>query len=324
MKALLCHAYGPIDQLRLEDVPTPEPGPGQVRVEVRAASVNFPDVLIVQGLYQFKPPLPFAPGIELAGVVSAVGDGVTRHRVGDRVAGFCGHGAFAEQAVVAQDALLPLPEAMDFATGSAFTVAHGTSLHALESCARIRAGETLVVLGAAGGVGSAAIELGKLLGARVIAVASSEAKRAFCRSLGADETIGAEPELLRRRVEALCGGRGADVVYDAVGGAASEAALRALGWRGRHLVVGFASGDIPKLPLNLALLGERSIVGVFWGEAVKRDPVVHAGSMRRLAEWFGAGRLHSTITERMPLTQGAAAIQRLAGREVIGKIVVEP
>ncbi|KVC58030.1 NADPH:quinone oxidoreductase family protein [Burkholderia stagnalis] len=324
MKALLCTAFGPIDQLRLEDVAVPEPATGQVRIRVKAASLNFPDALIVQGLYQVKPALPFSPGAELAGVVDAVGEGVSAWRPGDAVIASTGFGGFAEQCVADARQIAALPPGMAFDQGAALVLTYDTSLHALQQRARLQPGETLLVLGAAGGVGLAAIEIAKALGARVIAAASSADKLALCRDAGADETIDYATEDLRRRVDALTGGRGADVVYDPVGGAYSEAALRATAWRGRFLVVGFAAGEIPKIALNLALLKERDILGVFWGDAVRRDPAQHAANMRLLAEWFAAGKVRPMITERVPLAGAADAIARMANRQVKGKVVILP
>lgn len=324
MKALMCRAFGPIDTLRVEDVPSPEPGPGKVLIDVKAASINFPDALIVQGLYQFKPALPFSPGSELSGVVAAVGSGVTNAKVGDRVIAAVGHGAFAEECLADAAALLPLPDGMDFELGASFVLTYGTSLHALQQVAKLQAGETLLVLGAAGGVGLAAIEIAKIIGARVIAAASSAEKLALCRQVGADETIDYSSEDLRKRIDALTDGRGADVVYDPVGGAYSEAALRATAWRGRFLVVGFAAGEIPKIPLNLALLKERAILGVFWGDAVRRDPATHLANMKQLAGWFAAAKVRPVISERITLPNAAAAIARLASRQAMGKLVVLP
>lgn len=324
MRALMCHAFGPIDTLRVEEVDEPRPGPGQVLVDVQAASLNFPDALIVQGLYQVKPPLPFSPGAELAGLVSAVGEGVTAFRPGDRVMGIAGHGAFAQRCVAEAARLLPLPEGMDFELGASFGLTYGTSLHALRSVARLQPGETLLVLGAAGGVGLAAIEIAKALGARVIAAASSEDRLALCRQVGADETIDYGRENLKQRVEALTGGLGADVVYDPVGGPHAEAALRATAWRGRYLVVGFAAGEIPRIPLNLALLRERAILGVYWGEAMRRDPAALEADTGLLLDWFGAGRVRPVISERVTLEGAADAIARLANRQVKGKVVVLP
>jgi NADPH:quinone reductase len=324
MKALMCHAYGPIADLRLEEVPTPTPGAAQVLIKVEAASINFPDALIVQGLYQFKPPLPFSPGAELAGVVEAVGDEVKDLKPGDRVIASTMHGSFAQWCLADANRVLPLPAGMDFELGAAFVLTYGTSLHALQQCARLQAGETLLVLGAAGGVGLAAIEIAKAMGARVIAAASSAEKLALCKKVGADELINYDEEELRRRVDALTDGRGADVVYDPVGGSYSETALRATAWRGRFLVVGFAAGEIPKIPLNLALLKERAIIGVFWGDAMRRDPAQHLANMKRLSEWFAAGKVRPVISERVPLAGAADAIARMANRQVMGKVVVLP
>jgi NADPH2:quinone reductase len=324
MKALRCHAFGPIDHLKVEHIPAPVPGPGEVLIDVQAASINYPDALMVQGLYQVKPPLPFTPGAEFAGVVAAVGDGVVHLRPGDRVAASTGTGAFAEQAVAEAARVLPLPPAMDFDTGASFVLAWGTSLHALQTVARLQPGETVLVLGAAGGVGVAAVQIAKAMGARVIAAASSDAKRALAREAGADETVDYTQPEWRREVERLTGGQGADVVYDAVGGAYAEPALRATAWRGRYLVVGFAAGEIPRLPLNLALLKERAILGVFWGAAMARDPRQLMADLRQLAAWFAEGRVRPPVTERVPLDGAAAAMARLAGRQAMGKLVVRP
>ena len=324
MKALMCHAFGPIDTLRVEEVASPVPGPGQVLIDVKAAAINFPDALIVQGLYQVKPALPFAPGAELAGVVSALGEGVANVRVGDRVVAAVGHGAFAEECVADAAQLMPLLPGMDFELGAAFVLTYGTSLHALRRIASLQAGETLLVLGAAGGVGLAAIEIAKAIGARVIAAASSAEKLELCRKVGADETINYSSEDLRKRVDALTGGKGADVVYDPVGGALAETALRATAWRGRYLVIGFASGEIPKIPLNLALLMERAILGVFWGAAVRRDLPGHLANMKQLAQWFAEGKVKPVVSERVSLAGATAAIQRLASRQAMGKLVVLP
>ncbi len=324
MKALMCNAYGPIDTLKVEDVPSPVPGPGKVLITVKAASINFPDALIVQGLYQVKPPLPFSPGSELAGVVKAVGDGVTNVKPGDRVIAGVGNGGFAEECLADAARTLPLPEGMDFDVGASFILTYGTSLHALQEIAKIKAGETLLVLGAAGGVGIAAIEIAKAFGARVIAAASTAEKLALCKQVGADELVNYTEADWRRQVEALTGGNGADVVYDPVGGAYAETALRATAWRGRYLVVGFANGEIPKIPLNLTLLKERVIMGVFWGSAMARKPEQHLANMKLLGEWFASGKVKPVISERVSLAEAKGAIQRLAGRQAMGKIVVMP
>ena len=324
MKALRCNAFGPIDTLQVQDIPSPSPAAGEVLVDVYAASINFPDALMVQGLYQVKPPVPFTPGAELAGVVSAVGEGVTQVKVGDRVACSTGTGAFAEQAIAQASRVIPLPGGMDYAAGASFVLVYGTSLHALKTIGKLQPGETLLVLGAAGGVGIAAIEIAKAMGARVIAAASSEEKRALAKQAGADETVDYTQPEWRREVERLTQGEGADVVYDAVGGAYAEPALRATAWRGRYLVVGFAAGDIPKLPLNLALLKERAILGVFWGAAMARDPAQLRTDLQQLADWFKAGLVKPPVTERVGLADAASAIARLASRQAMGKIVVLP
>jgi len=322
MKAVVCKQYGPPESLVLEELASPTPAAGEVVISVKAASVNFPDVLIIQNKYQFKPPLPFSPGSELAGVVKEVGSGVTTFRPGDRVMAFTTFGAFAEEVKAEANRLLPLPEKMDFVTGAAFVLTYGTSDHALRDRAALKAGETLLVLGAAGGVGLAAIEIGKALGARVIACASSDEKLAVCRSHGADEHINYATEDLRERIKALTDGRGIDVVYDAVGGSYTEPAFRSLAWRGRLLVVGFAAGDIPKLPLNLPLLKGASVVGVFWGDFARREPKEFAASMKQLARWYGEGRLKPHVSQTLPLEKAAEAIRLLASRQAKGKVVV--
>src|SRR5262245_7838430 len=322
MKAVLCKTYGPPESLVVDDVPSPAPGPGEVVVSVKAASVNFPDVLIIQNKYQFKPPLPFSPGSELAGVVTEVGPGVTGFKPGDKVIAFTTFGAFAEEAKPEATRLLPLPQGMDGVTGAAFLPTYGTSDHALRDRGALRAGETLLVLGAAGGVGLAAIEIGKALGARVIACASSADKLAVCREHGADAGINYATEDLRERIQALTDGKGVDVVYDAVGGAYTEPAFRSLAWRGRHLVIGFAAGDIPKLPLNLALLKGASVVGVFWGDFVRREPSAFAESIRQLGKWYAEGKLRPHVSQTMPLDKAVEALKLMASRQVKGKLVL--
>ena len=322
MKAVVCKQHGPPESLVYEDLPSPKPGAGEVVISVKAASVNFPDVLIIQNKYQFKPPLPFSPGSELAGVVKEVGSGVTAFRPGDRVMAFTTYGAFAEEVKTEAGRLLPLPEKMDFVTGAAFVLTYGTSDHALRDRAALKEGETLLVLGAAGGVGLSAIEIAKALGARVIACASSDEKLAVCRQHGADEGIDYASEDLRERIKVLTEGRGIDVVYDAVGGPYSEPAFRSLAWRGRLLVVGFAAGDIPKLPLNLPLLKGASVVGVFWGDFARREPKAFAASMQQLGRWYAEGRLKPHVSQTLPLARAADAIKLLASRQAKGKVVV--
>src|ERR1043165_4310516 len=291
MKAVLCKQYGPPDSLTFEELPSPRAGAGEVVVAVKAASVNFPDVLIIQNKYQFKPPLPFSPGSELAGVVKEVGSGVTAFKPGDKVIAFTTYGAFAEEVKTEAGRLLPLPEGMDFASGAAFLLTYGTSDHALRDRGGLKPGETLLVLGAAGGVGLAAIEIGKALGARVIACASSEEKLAVCREHGADETINYDSEDMRARVKAITKGKGLDVVYDPVGGKYSELALRDMAWGGRFLVIGFAAGEIPKISLNLPLVKGCSIVGVWVGAFIRRNPAQHRANARTLYEWYKEGKI---------------------------------
>ena len=322
MKAVVCREYGPPESLVVEEVPPPVPGPGEVVVAVKATSVNFPDVLIIQNKYQFKPPPPFSPGSELAGVVQSTGGDVDRFKPGDAVIAFATYGAFAEQVKTDARRLFRIPEGMDFITAAAFGLTYATSDHALRDRARLAADETLVVLGAAGGVGLAAIEIGKALGARVIACASTDDKLAVCRSHGADETINYAREDLRERIKQLTGGRGVDVVYDPVGGAYTEPAVRSLAWRGRLLVVGFASGEIPRIPINLTLLKGCSIVGVFWGEFTRREPDAFAESMRQLDRWWREGRLRPLVSQTFPLDRAADALALIARREVTGKLVL--
>jgi NADPH:quinone reductase len=323
LKALLCKQFGPPESLVLEDVPSPKPGAGEVVISIKAASVNFPDVLIIQNKYQFKPPLPFSPGSELSGVVKEIGAGVTNVKPGDKVIAVTTYGAFAEEVKTEALRLLPIPAGMDYASAAAFTLTYATTDHALRDRGQLRAGETLLVLGAAGGVGVSAIEIGKALGARVIACASSEDKLAVCREHGADETINYASEDLRERIKALTGGKGVDVIYDAVGGPYTEPAFRSIAWRGRHLVIGFAAGDIPKLPLNLALLKGASVVGVFWGDYTRREPQSFAQSARQLARWYGEGKLKPHVSATFPLAKAAEAMNLLASRKAKGKVVVQ-
>jgi NADPH2:quinone reductase len=322
MRAILCKAFGPPESLVIEEIASPVPGPGEVVISVKAASVNFPDVLIIENKYQVKPPLPFSPGSELAGLVKAVGQGVTGVATGDRVMAITGYGAFAEEVKTEARRVLPIPAGMDFADAAAFGLTYATSEHALLDRGALRSGETLLVLGAAGGVGLAAIEIGKILGARVIACASTDDKLAVCRAHGADDTINYATEDLRERIKALTGGHGADLVYDPVGGPYTEPALRAIAWRGRLLVVGFAAGEIPKIPLNLTLLKGCSIVGVFWGEFTRREPERFAEAMRRLGQWYAEGKLKPHVSETFPLERAADALTRMANRQVKGKIVL--
>ena len=322
VKAVLCKQYGPPETLVVEELPSPRAGPGEAVVSVKAASVNFPDVLIIQNKYQFKPPLPFSPGSELAGVVKEVGAGVSSVRPGDKVMAFTTYGAFAEEVKTDAARLLPIPEGMDYESAAAFVLTYGTSDHALRDRGSLQAGETLLVLGAAGGVGLAAIEIGKALGARVIACASSDEKLAVCREHGADATINYATEDLRERIKSLTGGQGVEVIYDPVGGAYTEPAFRSIAWRGRLLVVGFAAGEIPKLPLNLALLKGAAVVGVFWGDFARREPKAFAGSIARLGWWFREGKLRPHVSKIFPLEKAADALRLMAARQVKGKVVL--
>jgi NADPH:quinone reductase len=322
MKALLCKQYGLPDTLVYEDTPDPVPAAGEVVIDMKAAGVNFPDVLIIQNKYQFHPALPFSPGGELAGVVSAVGEGVTHVKVGDRVIGSSGHGAFAERVLVKASRVIPMPPKVDFETAAAFILTYGTSYHAVKDRGALKAGETLLVLGAAGGVGLSAIEIGKALGARVIAAASTEEKLAVTREHGADATINYATEDLRERIKALTDGKGPDVIYDPVGGQYAEPAFRSIGWRGRYLVIGFANGEIPRLPLNLMLLKGASVVGVFWGDFVSREPAHFQRDLAEMFDLLGQGRLRPHISGRYRLQDGAKALNDMMSRKVTGKVIV--
>jgi len=322
MKAVLCRQFGPPETLVYEDLPSPTAGPGEVVVSVKAASLNFPDVLIIQNKYQFKPPLPFSPGSEMAGVVKQVGDGVKGYKPGDRVIAFTTYGAFAEEVNVEATRLVPIPEGMDFNSAAAFLLTYGTSDHALRDRGALKAGETLLVLGAAGGVGLAAIEIGKAMGATVFACASSADKLEVCKQHGADAAINYATEDMRERIKELTGGKGVDVIYDAVGGPYTEPALRSTAWRGRLLVVGFAAGDIPRIPLNLTLLKGCAIVGVFWGDFARREPKAFAASIAQLGAWFREGKLKPHVSQTFPLSQAVEALKLMAARKVKGKVVL--
>ena len=322
MKAIVCKQFGPPETLTIEDVPSPKPAAGQVVVSVKAASLNFPDTLIIQDKYQIKPSLPFTPGSEMAGVVKEAGEGVTRLKPGDPVLGVIGYGAFAQECVAPVERLVPIPSGMDFSTAAAFLMAYGTAHHALRHRARCRAGESLLVLGAAGGVGLAAVEVGKLLGLRVIACASSDDKLALCRQHGAGETINYSREDLRGRIKEITGGQGVDVIYDAVGGAYTEAALRSSAWRARLLVIGFAAGDVPRIPLNLPLLMERDIIGVHWGAWVPRAQEEFKAAVEELGAWFREGRIRPHVSMVYPLSQVSEAMHAMLERRVTGKVVI--
>lgn len=324
MKAVRCTAWGPPDSLVIEDLPDLVAGPGEVVVDVKAAGVNFPDVLTVQGKYQVRPPLPFTPGNEFAGVVRAVGAGVDGFAPGQRVIGFTRTGAFAEQAVAVAASFLPMPDDMDFDVAAAITLTYGTSYHAVADRGALQPGETMLVLGAAGGVGLAAIEIGKALGARVIAAASSDEKLAVCKAHGADVLVNYEREDLREALRAATDGRGPDLIYDPVGGKYSEPALRSIAWRGRHLVVGFAAGEIPRLPWNLMLLKGASVVGVFWGDFTRKEQDAHLAAMDRITGWIAEGKLKPLVSRRYPLADTALALDDMAARKVIGKVIIAP
>lgn len=322
MKAILCQSHGLPDTLVFADTPDPIAGPGEVVVRMRAAGVNFPDVLIIQNKYQFKPSLPFSPGSELAGIVHQIGEGVTSVKPGDPVVAFTGYGAFAELVKAPAHSVIPLPKGTDFALAASFTLTYGTSWHALKDRARLQAGETLLVLGAAGGVGLAAVQIGKALGARVIAAASSPEKLAVCAASGADALIDYSKEDLREAIKKHTDGKGPNVIYDPVGADFAEPAFRSIAWRGRYLVVGFAAGDIPKLPLNLALLKGADIQGVFWGDYTKREPQQFAGDLRDLFGLLAQGKLKPLISASYPLPETASALNSMMNRQVTGKVVI--
>lgn len=322
MKAIVCHSFGPSSKLKYEEVTDPVPGEKEILIDVHACSVNFPDTLIIQGLYQFKPDLPFSPGSDIAGTVAAVGEGVKGFKPGDEVVGFAAHGGFAEKAVVKSNACFPKPPGMDMVQAAAFLMAYGTSYHALKDRAQLKEGDTLLVLGAAGGVGLTAVELGKQMGAKVIAAASTAEKLAVCQSYGADELINYTEVDLKGTVKELTQGKGVDVVYDPVGGAFSEPALRAMAWNGRYLVVGFAAGDIPKIPLNLPLLKGCQIVGVFWGSFAQQFPGENLQNTMQLIQWFAGGKLRPKIHDTYPLPNAAQALEDIQARRVKGKAVI--
>jgi len=324
MRAVRVHELVGPRGLRVDDVESPRPGEGEVQISVHAAGVNFPDVLLSHGRYQFKPEPPFIPGGEAAGVVSAVGPGVSGLKPGDRVVVTMVNGCFAEQLVAPEAAAVKLPAEVDFTVGAITLLTYATTYHALVDRAAIQPGETLLVLGAAGGVGVAAIQLGKHLGAKVIAAASTPEKVAFCKRMGADEGIAYGSEDLKERVKSLTGGDGADVVYDPVGGPYSEAALRAIAWKGRFLVVGFAAGDIPKVPLNLVLLKGCQVVGVFWGAFAMRETAKNRANCEQVLRWVAGGKLKPHLDATLPFARAAEALERLERREVQGKIALVP
>jgi len=322
MRALVCKEYGPPEKLVIEEQDDPVPREGEVLVDVKAAGINFPDVLMIGGTYQVKIPPPFVPGGETAGIIEAVGNGVTRLRPGDRVIAIPPGGGFAEKCVLAENLCFPLPDKLSFEQGAGFTITYATSYHAFRQCTQLKAGETVLVLGAAGGVGITAVEIAKTLGARVIAAASSEEKLQFAREAGADETINYSETLLKDRVKELTGGKGVDVVYDPVGGELAEQAYRALTWHGRYLVIGFASGDIPKFPINIALLKEASIIGVWWGTWASHNPADSLQNMAELAAMVDEGKLNPRVTESYPMARYTDAFAAITERRARGKVVL--
>ena len=323
MHAWLCENPIGVEALNWKELPTPQPQADEVRIAIRSASLNFPDTLIVQNKYQLKPPLPFVPGSEYSGVIEAVGSGVTGLAVGDRVAVCGGTGGFATHAIAKAAQVLALPADFDFDDAAAFILTYGTTHHALLDRAALKAGETVLVLGAAGGVGTAAIQVAKAVGARVIAAASSDEKCALCRDMGADASINYGHANLRDEIKALTAGKGPDVVYDPVGGDLAEPVFRSIAWRGRYLVIGFAQGAIPALPWNLALLKGASIVGVFWGDYARREPAAYAASLRDLLGWYAQGKIKPVIDQRLPMHELMQAYARMGSRQVRGKLVLQ-
>ncbi len=322
MKAVLCKAFGPPESLVIEDIEPAKPGNGQVVISVKACGVNFPDTLIIQGKYQSKPPFPFIPGSEVAGIVKELGEGVVTFNVGTRVMAYIGMGGFAEEVVADASQIILMPHPLDFTTASAFLLTYGTSHHALKDRAQLQPGETLLVLGAAGGVGLAAVEIGKAMGARVIAAASSDEKLEVCKQHGADEVINYSKEDLRDCIKQLTGGKGVAVAFDPVGGDYSEPVLRSMAWGGRFLVIGFAAGDIPRIPLNLPLLKVYSIVGVFWGSFMERDPKHGQENLMELLTWFAEGKLKPHVSATYSLEHVTDALNDLMQRKVTGKAVL--
>lgn len=323
MRAILCKEYGPADKLVIEDIASPVAKGHGVKVRVKAAGLNFPDTLIIEGKYQLKPTMPFSPGGEMSGEVIEVGEKVTRFKPGDRVAGLTGYGAFAEEVVVPEQNILPIPESMSDEKAAAFSMVYGTSYYALKQRANIQPGETLLVLGASGGVGLATVELGKAMGAHVIAAASTAEKLAVAREAGADELINYTEEPLKDAVKRLTNSKGVDVIYDPVGGEFTEQALRAMAWNGRHLIIGFAAGDIPKIPANLTLLKGCSVVGVFWGSFTQREPKTSAQNMMELLKLFSEGKIDPRISEVYEFEDYEKALGALTGRTATGKIVLK-
>jgi NADPH2:quinone reductase len=324
MKAILCTRFGGPDDLEFTDLPDPTPGAGEVVVAVKSAALNFFDTLLIAGKYQMKPPFPFSPASEFAGVVESVGASVTSLAPGERVLGYGGFGAAREKIAISAERVVKIPGTLDFDRAAGITVIYGTTLHALKDRAHLKSGETLAVLGASGGTGLAAIELGKLMGARVIACASSDDKLAFCKERGADDGINYAKEDLKEALRRATGGKGADVIYDPVGGPYAELALRAIAWQGRFLVIGFAAGEIPKIPLNLALLKGCDIVGVFWGAFIERDREGHRANMAELVRYAAEGKISAHVHATYPLQETPAALKAIAERKVMGKVILRP
>lgn len=324
MKALLCTRYGTPDDLTLEKIADPTAGPGEAVVRVKAAALNFFDTLIIAGKYQTRPAMPFSPAAEFAGVIESVAPGVTAVKAGDRVLAYVGYGAAREKIAVKADRLIPLPDGLDFDRAAGLCVTYGTTMHALKDRAELRPGETLAVLGASGGTGLAAIEIGKLMGARIIACASSDEKLTFAKKHGADDVINYATGDLKEALRGATGGKGVDVIYDPVGGPYAEVALRSIAWGGRFLVIGFAAGAIPKIPLNLPLLKSCAIVGVFWGSFVERDPEGHRANVMQILDWCAQGKLSSHVHATYPLGDAPAALKAIAARQVMGKVVLHP
>lgn len=324
MKAILCKQPGGPDDLTLETIPDPQAGPGQAVVKVAAAGLNFFDTLIIAGKYQVKPPFPFSPAAEFSGLVESIGPGVSNVKIGDRVLGYQGYGCARERIAVKAEKLVMVPDNLDFDRAAGLSITYGTTIHALRDRGKLQAGETLAVLGAAGGTGLAAIEIGKLMGARVIACASSDEKCAFAKAHGADDTINYAKADLKEALKSATGGRGVDVIYDPVGGDYAESALRAIAWKGRFLVVGFAAGTIPKLPLNLALLKGCDIVGVYWGAFTDKEPAAQAANMAQIVAWCVGGKLSSHVHAVYPLAETAQALKDIAARKIMGKAILRP
>lgn len=322
MKAIICETLGPPSNLQYKEVPNLEPGPKQVVISVKACAVNFPDTLIIQGLYQMRPDLPFSPGSDIAGIIKSVGSEVKRFKAGDEVFGVVPYGGMAEEVLSTTKNIFPKPEAMSFPIACSFLYAYGTSLHALKDRALLQEGETIAIMGASGGVGLAAVDIAKKLGAKVIACASTDEKLDLCKEYGADQTINYTTEDLKSRIKELTDGKGADVIYDPVGGDYSEPALRAMAWRGRYLVIGFAAGAIPKIPLNLALLKGCAITGVFWGRFTQEEPQNNLANSLQIMKWFEAGKIKPHIHKMYPLEEASKALEEMMGRRVKGKVIV--